>query len=166
MVQDQLAGKEMTIGRFYLRNGDPIAAIGRFRTVVDNYQTTSHAPEALYRLIAAYLSLGLTHEAIENGAVLGYNYPGDYWYREPTACSRPRGCGPACPPSPDARPEPRLLPFGRHKETDPRAASGHRGRRRAPGRGRRQRQSRSATIAGAQAEEARIPARRAGALSF
>ena len=58
MVQDQLAGKEMTIGRFYLRDGDPIAAIGRFRTVVDQYQTTSHTPEALYRLVDAYLTSG------------------------------------------------------------------------------------------------------------
>ena len=69
MVVDQLAGKEMTIGRFYLKNGDPIAAIGRFHEVIDKYQTTSHTPEALYRLVVCYLSLGLTKEAVENGAV-------------------------------------------------------------------------------------------------
>ena len=82
MVMDQLAGKEMTIGRYYLRNGDPIAAIGRFRTVVDKYQTTSHTPEALYRLVEAYLTVGLVDEASKNGAVLGYNYPGDIWYHD------------------------------------------------------------------------------------
>lgn len=117
MVQDQLAGKEMTIGRFYLRTGDPIAAIGRFRTVVDRFQTTSHTPEALYRLTAAYLSLGLTHEAVENGAVLGFNYPGDYWYREAYRLLTTRGLRPRVPPSQTAPPAPRLLPFGRHKET-------------------------------------------------
>ncbi len=80
MVNDQLAGKEMTIGRYYLRQGQTLAAIGRFRTVIDRYQTTSHAPEALYRLVEAYLTIGLTEEAKRNGAVLGYNYPGDAWY--------------------------------------------------------------------------------------
>ena len=117
MVQDQLAGKEMTIGRFYLRNGDPIAAVGRFRNVVDRFQTTSHTPEALYRLTAAYLSLGLTHEAIEDGAVLGYNYPGDYWYREAYRLLTSKGLRPRLPPAPGAVASPRLLPFGRHKET-------------------------------------------------
>jgi outer membrane protein assembly factor BamD len=80
MVNDQLAGKEMTIGRYYLRNGQTLAAIGRFRTVVDRFQTTSHTPEALYRLVEAYLTIGLTEEAKRNGSVLGYNYPGDAWY--------------------------------------------------------------------------------------
>ena len=79
MVRDQLAGKGMTVGRFYLRGGNPIAAIGRFRTVIERYQTTSHAPEALYRLVEANLTLGLDKEAIKDGAVLGYNYPGDIW---------------------------------------------------------------------------------------
>ena len=80
MVNDQLAGKEMTIGRWYLRQNDTLAAIGRFKTVVERYQTTSHAPEALYRLVEAYLTLGLLEEAKRDGAVLGYNYPGDQWY--------------------------------------------------------------------------------------
>ena len=80
MVNDQLAGKEMTIGRWYLRQNDTLAAIGRFRTVVERYQTTSHAPEALYRLVEANLTLGLLDEAKKDGAVLGYNYPGDRWY--------------------------------------------------------------------------------------
>jgi outer membrane protein assembly factor BamD len=77
MVNDQLAGKEMTIGRWYLRQGDTLAAANRFRTVVDRYQTTSHTPEALYRLVESYLTLGLMEEAKRNGAVLGFNYPGD-----------------------------------------------------------------------------------------
>ncbi|HTI66366.1 MAG TPA: outer membrane protein assembly factor BamD [Caulobacteraceae bacterium] len=80
MVQDQLAGKEMTVGRYYLRNGQPLAGIGRFKNVIDRYQTTSHTPEALYRLVEAYLTLGLTDEANRDGAVLGANYPGDRWY--------------------------------------------------------------------------------------
>jgi len=80
MVRDQLAGKEMTVGRYYLRQGDTLAAIGRFRSVVDRYQTTSHTPEALYRLVEAYLTIGLVDEARKDGAVLGYNFPGDPWY--------------------------------------------------------------------------------------
>ena len=80
MVNDQLAGKEMSVGRWYLRNNEPLSAIGRFKTVIDKYQTTSHTPEALYRLTEAYLTLGLTDEAKRNAAVLGYNYPGDRWY--------------------------------------------------------------------------------------
>jgi outer membrane protein assembly factor BamD len=81
MINDQLAGKEMTIGRYYLRSGDTLAAIGRFKLVIERYQTTSHTPEALERLTEAYLTLGLVEEAKRNAAVLGYNYPGDYWYQ-------------------------------------------------------------------------------------
>jgi outer membrane protein assembly factor BamD len=80
MINDQLAGKEMTVGRFYLHSGDMLAAIGRFKSVIAKYQTTSHTPEALERLVEAYLTLGLVQEAKENAAVLGYNYPGSYWY--------------------------------------------------------------------------------------
>ncbi len=82
MINDQLAGKEMTIGRYYLRAGDTISAIGRFKTVVDKYQTTSDTPEALYRLVEAYLTLGLVDEAKRNAAVLGYNFPGEPWYAD------------------------------------------------------------------------------------
>jgi outer membrane protein assembly factor BamD len=117
MVMDQLAGKEMTIGRFYLRSGDSIAAIGRFRTVVDRYQTTSHAPEALYRLVEAYLNLGLTHEATMDGAVLGYNYPGDIWYRDAYRLLTSKGLRAAVVPTDHDSHLPRLLPFGKHKET-------------------------------------------------
>jgi len=98
MVNDQLAGKEMTIGRWYLRQNDTLAAIGRFKTVVERYQTTSHAPEALYRLVEAYLTLGLTAEAKRDGAVLGYNYPGDQWYIDAYNLLTSKGLRPAVVP--------------------------------------------------------------------
>ena len=81
MIKDQLSGKEMEIGRFYLTERQPLAAIGRFKSVITTYQTTSHAPEALYRLVEANLMLGIVDEAKRNAAVLGYNYPGDHWYQ-------------------------------------------------------------------------------------
>lgn len=82
LARDHLAGKEMTIGRFYLREGNPLASIIRFRTVVDDYQTTSHTPEALERLTEAYLTLGMIREAQASAAVLGHNYPGSDWYQD------------------------------------------------------------------------------------
>ena len=99
MVNDQLAGKEMAIGRWYLRNSQTLAAIGRFKTVIDRYQTTSHTPEALYRLTEAYLTLGLTEEAKRNAAVLGYNYPGDGWYADAYALMSGKGLQPAVAPA-------------------------------------------------------------------
>ena len=81
LTRDHLAGKEMTVGRYYLRRGNPIAAIGRFRNVIELYQTTSHAPEALHRLTEAYLALGVPGEAQTAAAVLGHNYPGSQWYQ-------------------------------------------------------------------------------------
>ncbi len=80
LTLDQLAGKEMTIGRWYLRQGYYNAAINRFRAVVERYQTTTHVPEALHRLTEAYLAIGLPEEARINAAVLGHNYPGTDWY--------------------------------------------------------------------------------------
>jgi outer membrane protein assembly factor BamD len=80
LTRDHLAGKEMEVGRFYLRRGQTVAAINRFRAVVEKYQTTSHLPEALHRLTEAYLSLGLIEEAQSAAAVLGHNYPGSDWY--------------------------------------------------------------------------------------
>jgi len=82
MVHDQLAGKEMEIGRWYLRRNQHLSAVNRFRTVVKDYETTSHTPEALHRLVETYLSLGLKQEALAAGAVLGYNYPESVWYRD------------------------------------------------------------------------------------
>lgn len=117
MVADQLAGKEMAVGRYYLREGDPIAAMGRFRAVVDHYQTTSHVPEALYRLVVIDLTLGLTKEAQENGAVLGFNYPGDIWYSDAYRLLTSRGQRPKVAPG-GSRSHFRILPpFGHRKET-------------------------------------------------
>lgn len=99
MVRDQLAGKEMAVGRWYLRQNQPLAAAGRFKAVVDRYQTTSHTPEALYRMVEAYLTLGLTEEAERNGAVLGHNFPGDPWYRDAYALLTDRGLQPAVAPT-------------------------------------------------------------------
>jgi outer membrane protein assembly factor BamD len=98
MVNDQLAGKEMAVGRYYLREGQPLAAIGRFRTVVDKYQTTSDTPEALYRLVESYLTLGLLDEAKRNAAVLGFNYPGDRWYQDAYNLMEGKGVKPAIVP--------------------------------------------------------------------
>jgi outer membrane protein assembly factor BamD len=80
LVNDHLAGKEMEIGRFYERRALWLAASLRFREVVDKYQTTTHAPEALFRLTEAYLALGIPGEAKKAAAVLGNNYPGSKWY--------------------------------------------------------------------------------------
>ena len=84
MVNDQLAGKEMNIGRYYQRANQPLAAINRYKAVIANpdFQRTSHTPEALYRLVEVNLQLGLKEEATRNGAVLGFNYPGSPWYAE------------------------------------------------------------------------------------
>jgi outer membrane protein assembly factor BamD len=79
-TRDHLAGKEMEIGRYYLKRGDYLAGMNRFKRVIDNYQTTTHVPEALERLVECDLALGLNKEAKANAAVLGYNYPGSHWY--------------------------------------------------------------------------------------
>jgi outer membrane protein assembly factor BamD len=78
---DQLAGKEMSVGRYYEGNGQYTAAINRFRVVVDKYQTSTHIEEALFRLTEANLALGLTSEAQTAAAVLGHNYPSSEWYQ-------------------------------------------------------------------------------------
>lgn len=80
MTRDHLAGKEMAIGRFYLGKGHYLAAINRFRRVIENFQTTSHVPEALHRLAESYSALGIKPEAQRVAAVLGHNYPGSEWY--------------------------------------------------------------------------------------
>ena len=81
LINDHLAGKEMEVGRFYQRSGNWLAASLRFREVVDKYQTTSHTPEALERLVESYLALGVPEEAKKAAAVLGANYPGSKWYK-------------------------------------------------------------------------------------
>ena len=95
--RDHLAGKEMEIGRYYLRRGQYLAAMNRFKRVIDNYQTTTHVPEALERLIECDLALGLTEEAKANAAVLGYNYPGSEWYQDGYALVTGTG-NPGAPP--------------------------------------------------------------------
>ncbi len=101
MVNDQLAGKEMAIGRYYQRAGQPLAAINRYKAVIDNeaYQRTSHTPEALFRLVEVNLELGLKDEATRNGAVLGFNYPGSAWYTEAYAMLSEEGRTPEVAPT-------------------------------------------------------------------
>jgi len=77
---DHLAGKEMEIGRYYLRRENYTSAINRFRVVVEQFQTTSHTPEALLRLVEAYLALGLPNEAQTAGAILGHNFAASPFY--------------------------------------------------------------------------------------
>lgn len=93
LVNDHLAGKEMEIGRWYERSGNWLAAQIRFQNVVDNFQTTSHAPEALYRLVETSLALGVPEEAVKNAAVLGANYPGNEWYEKAYALVQNRAQG-------------------------------------------------------------------------
>jgi outer membrane protein assembly factor BamD len=82
LVRDHLAGREMAIGRFYINNRQFLAAINRFKVVVDQYGSTSHVPEALYRLTEAFTALGLNTEAHKTAAVLGFNFPSTDWYRD------------------------------------------------------------------------------------
>ena len=88
---NHLAGKEMEIGRYYLKQGHYGAAINRFRVVVEDFQTTTHTAEALHRLVESYLALGLDAEAQTAGAILGFNYRGTPWYEE--SFSLLRGAG-------------------------------------------------------------------------
>jgi outer membrane protein assembly factor BamD len=82
LTRDHLAGKEMEIGRYYLNQNQYLAALNRFRAVVQDYQTTTHVPEALHRMVECYLSLGLIYEAQATAAVLGHNFPGSDWYED------------------------------------------------------------------------------------
>ncbi len=82
LCRDRLAGKDMVVGRFYEQHAQYIAAIGRFRDVAENYQTTAETPEALLRLVECYKALGLDGEARRTASVLGYNYPASSWYKD------------------------------------------------------------------------------------
>jgi len=93
LARDHLAGKEMEIGRFYQIRGLHLAATLRFRNVVDKYDTTSHTPEALHRLVESYLLLGLPEEAKKAAAVLGSNYTGSKWYERSYALMQKHGSG-------------------------------------------------------------------------
>ncbi|MDP2621919.1 MAG: outer membrane protein assembly factor BamD [Hyphomicrobiales bacterium] len=93
-ASDQLAGKEMEIGRYYLRHNDYVAALNRFKTVVKNYQTSSQIEEALMRLTEAYMAMGITSEAQTATAILGHNYPTSPWYKDAFALLQSGGLEP------------------------------------------------------------------------
>lgn len=95
VAYDQLAGKEMSVGRYYLGNGQYTAAINRFRVVVETWQTSTHIEEALFRLTEGYLLLGLTNEATTAAAVLGHNYPSSSWYKQAFELLGKQGLAPA-----------------------------------------------------------------------
>ena len=95
LIRDHLAGKEMAIGRWYEDKKQYVGAINRFRSVVENYQTTSQVPEALFRLTESYLALGVRNEAQSAAAVLGYNYPGSVWYERSYALLKNQNLEPA-----------------------------------------------------------------------
>lgn len=92
---DHLAGKEMEVGRFYLKRQQFPAAINRFRIVVEEYQTSSYTAEALHRLVEAYLSMGLLEEAQSAGAILGYNYQATAWYQRTYSLLKNENLSPA-----------------------------------------------------------------------
>lgn len=94
MARDQLAGKEMEIGRFYLKQKSYLASVNRFRTVVEQYQNTRHIEEALYRLVETYLALGVVNEAQTAAAVLGHNFPQSQWYKDAFALLQNAGTSP------------------------------------------------------------------------
>jgi outer membrane protein assembly factor BamD len=95
LARDHLAGKEMEIGRYYLKKGSYLAGINRFKRVITEYQNTSHTPEALYRLTEGYLALGVRSEAQTAAAVLGYKYPNSQWYQDAYALLQNDGILPA-----------------------------------------------------------------------
>jgi len=94
VVSDQLAGKEMTVGRFYLERRNYPAAINRFQAVLGKYQTTRHTEEALARLAEAYLAMGVQNEAQTAGAILGHNFPDSQWYKDTFALLKSGGLEP------------------------------------------------------------------------
>jgi len=93
-MRDQLAGKEMDIGRFYLQKREFLAAINRFKIVIAKYQTTRHVEEALSRLVECYYSLGVVPEAQTAAAVLGHNFPDSKWYKDSYALLQSGGYSP------------------------------------------------------------------------
>jgi outer membrane protein assembly factor BamD len=121
LVRDHLAGKEMAVGRYYQVRGQYLAAINRYKTVVDQYQTTTHVPEALERMTESYIALGVFDEAERTASVLGYNYPGSEWYQNAYNLLTEKGVSmqdaelppvvtnpdqvPAGPPPPEPQPE-------------------------------------------------------------
>jgi outer membrane protein assembly factor BamD len=95
LAEDTLAAQEMEVGRYYAKRNNHVAAINRYKTVVTNYQTTAHVEEALYRLTAAYLQLGIATEAQNATAVLGHNFPNSRWYKDSFALLQSQGLMPS-----------------------------------------------------------------------
>jgi outer membrane protein assembly factor BamD len=95
MARDQIAGKEMQIGRYYQERREYLAAVNRFRAVVEQYQTTRHVEEALLRLTETYLALGIVAEAQTAAAVLGHNFPDSEWYKDAYALLNKGGLSPS-----------------------------------------------------------------------
>ena len=95
MARDQVAGKDMLVGRYYMQRKDYIAAINRFKIVVTKYQTTRHVEEALMRLTEAYMALGIVTEAQTAAAVLGHNFPDSRWYKDAYRLVKGGGLEPA-----------------------------------------------------------------------
>ncbi len=95
ICEDNIAASEMTVGRYYLKTGNYVAAINRFKVVISDYQTTPHVEEALMRLTEAYVSLGVVAEAQTAAAVLGHNYPSSKWYQSAYATLQGQGLKPA-----------------------------------------------------------------------
>ena len=94
IARDNLAGREMEVGRYYLDRRNFPAAINRFREVVAKYQTTRHVEEALERLTECYMALGITQEAQTSAAVLGHNFPDSPWYKDAFALLKGGGLEP------------------------------------------------------------------------
>lgn len=93
--RNQLAAKEMEVGRYYMKKGSYLAGINRFKKVVTDYQTSTHTPEALYRLAEGYMALGVVSEAQTAAAVLGHNYPNSDWYKDAYALVSSDGRAPS-----------------------------------------------------------------------
>ena len=112
-MKDQLAGKEMQVGRFYQEKNQHLAAVNRFRGVAENFQKTRHIEEALFRLTESYLALGIVNEAQTAGALLGYNYPESEWYKEAYSLLSGRKLEPTFNSRSGLR---KILPFGGKKK--------------------------------------------------
>lgn len=114
-MNDQLAGKEMQVGRYYQEKSQHLAAVNRFRGVAENFQKTRHIEEALYRLTESYLALGIVNEAQTAGALLGYNYPDSVWYKDAYALLTGKKLEPRFSPRSGLS---KILPFNRKKKKD------------------------------------------------
>ena len=94
LAHDTLAAAEMSVGRYWQKKGNYLAAVNRFKTVVTDYQQTSHVEEALMRLTECYMALGIVNEAQTAAAVLGHNFPESQWYKDAYALLQSGGAAP------------------------------------------------------------------------